>query len=233
MCSIILREIISLKGPDVRSYIAFFDLDRTITNAVSGNELALAAYRKGLMSYSDILYALWLLVGYKLSLTDPLKAINKMAGWVKGIEEKTLIELSAEISDKILIPAVYPEAVTEIKMHSENNAITTILSSSPVQVCRIMAVSLQINNIICSELEVVDGYLTGRSVRPLCFGQEKLNRLKEYCEINNTVPEDCWYYGDAMADYHALSIVGNPICVNPDRKLLRKAKEKGWKIYYW
>jgi HAD superfamily hydrolase (TIGR01490 family) len=217
----------------VNSYIAFFDLDRTITSAVSGNELALTAYRKGLMSYSDVLYALWLLTGYKLSLIDPERAIYKMAGRVKGIPEKTLEELSAEISQKILLPAVYPEAVEEIKMHSENNARTVILSSSPVQVCQIMAESLQIDDIVCSKLEAVGGQLTGRSLGSLCFGQEKVTRMRKYCEKNNITPDKCWYYGDAMADFPALSIVGHPVCVNPDRKLRKKAKERGWNICFW
>ena len=214
-------------------YIAFFDLDRTITKAVSGNVLALTAYRKGLMSNSDIMYALWLLFGYKLSLRDPQKIIYKMAGWVKGIPEKTLDDLSVEISHKILLPAVYPEALSEIRMHSDKNVRTVILSSSPYPVCREMSKSLGIDDIVCSDLEVIDGYLTGLSVRPLCFGEEKPNRLKEYCEINNTDPASCWYYGDSIADSPALSIVGHPVCVNPDKKLLKKARENNWKIYYW
>jgi HAD superfamily hydrolase (TIGR01490 family) len=229
----ILKALISLKEPDVNSYIAFFDLDRTITRAISGNVLTLSAYRKGLMSTSDILYALWLLACYKLSLRDPQKLIYIMAGWVKGIPVQTLDELSLEITQKYLLPAVYPGAVKEITMHSENRAKTVILSSSPVSVCREMAKSLAIDDIVCSELESVNGYLTGRSVKPLCFGGEKANRIREYCENNNTDPSVCWYYGDAMADFQALSIVGHPVCINPDRKLLRKAKERGWNICFW
>lgn len=217
----------------MNSYVAFFDLDRTITKAVSGNVLALTAYKKRLMSNSDMMYALWLLLGYKLSLRDPQKIIYKMAGWVKGISAKTLDDLSVEISHKILLPAVYPEARSEIRIHSDNNARTVILSSSPTPVCREMSKALGIDDIVCSELEVIDGYLTGHAVRPLCFGNEKVSRLREYCEINNTDPAICWYYGDSIADFPALSIVGHPVCINPDRKLLKQARIKGWKIYSW
>ncbi len=217
----------------MNSYIAFFDLDRTIIKAVSGNVLALSAYRKGLMSNSDMIYALWLLLGYKLSVKDPQKIIYEMAGWVKGIPEKIFNDHSVEISQSILLPSVYPEAISEIRMHSENKARTVILSSSPVPVCQEMAKSLGIDDIICSELEVIDGHLTGRSLRPLCYGQEKVTRMREYCEINNTTPDKCWYYGDSIADFPALSIVGYPVCINPDRKLLKKARINGWKIYSW
>jgi len=227
------EAITFLKGADLRSYIAFFDLDRTITKAVSGNALVLAAWQQGLLSTPGILHALWLHAAYKLSLRDPGELIYIMAGWVKGIPEKTLDDLSAEISGNVLKPGVYPQAIDEIKMHSGNNAKTVILSSTPASVCRIMAESLGFDDFISSELEVIDGRLTGRSVRPLCFGEEKAIRIREYCEKSNTDPGKCWYYGDAFADFPALSIVGHPVCVNPDRKLLRKAREQGWRIYYW
>jgi len=142
-------------------------------------------------------------------------------------------ELSADISHKVLIPSVYPQALEEIRMHSGKSARTVILSSTPSSVCRVMTESLGMDDFICSQLEVTEGLLTGRSVRPLCFGEEKAVRLREYCEKNNTDPGDCWYYGDSLADFAALSIVGNPVCVNPDGKLLKKARENNWKVYHW
>ena len=224
---------ISSKLPDVSSYIAFFDLDRTISRAVSGNELALSAYKEKLLPLSGIIHALWMLAGYKLSLRDPQQLIYIMTMWVKGIPEQTLNTLSAGIVNDKIIPGVYPKALDEIKRHSLNNAMTVILSSSPLSVCRLVAQSIGIDDVICSRLEVENGNLTGRSVGPLCFGNEKAVRLREYCENNNTDPQDCWYYGDAFADFPALSAVGHPVCVNPEKELLRKAREQRWKICYW
>lgn len=233
MCYTIREAAISLKFPDVTRYIAFFDLDRTITRAVSGNELALAAYKEKLLPLSGIIHALWMLAGYKLSLRDPQELIYIMTMWVKGIPEQTLNSLSAGIVNDKIIPGVYPQALDEIRIHSVNNARTVILSSSPLSVCSLVAQSIGIDDVICSRLEVENGNLTGRSVGPLCFGNEKAVKLREYCEKNNTDPAVCWYYGDALADFPALSIVGHPVCVNPERKLRKKAAEKGWKIYHW
>jgi phosphoserine phosphatase len=90
-----------------------------------------------------------------------------------------------------------------------------------------------INDVICSELEAENGILTGRPKGNLCFGNEKLIRLRKYCEIFNSAPSLAWYYGDAIIDAPALSIVGNPVCINPDKKLRRMAEEKKWRIYLW
>jgi len=45
--------------------------------------------------------------------------------------------------------------------------------------------------------------------------------------------EDAWYYGDSISDLPVLKTVGFPVCVNPDKKLIKAAKENSWKICYW
>ena len=108
-----------------------------------------------------------------------------------------------------------------------------ILSSALTTICRQMAENLNIDDIICSGLEVKNGYMTGRPLGHLCFGEEKAVRLKRYCEIFNFSLSEAWYYGDSISDLHALSVVGNPVCVNPDKKLKKAAKRRGWKIVLW
>lgn len=92
---------------------------------------------------------------------------------------------------------------------------------------------LGMDDIICSDLEVTNGYLTGKTIGHLCFGEEKKIRLIKYCEINNTNPSDAWYYGDSIADLPVLLSAGNPICINPDKKLKKEAHKRGWKVLAW
>ena len=228
-----METIFSKESNTGKTYIAFFDLDRTITKAISGSELARVAYRKGLMTRSALAYAFYLSLVYKLNLKDPLKIIDKMVTWVKGMSENTMFDLCFEVFRDVLLPSVYPEARSEIKSHKEKYAKVVILSSALTQICQEMAKNLRIDDIICSDLEVNNGYLTGHLNGRLCFGEEKMIRLKKYCEINNTKQSDAWYYGDSYSDLPVLSIVGNPVCVNPDRKLKKEALKRGWKILFW
>jgi len=215
------------------SYIAFFDLDRTLTRAISGKELMRAAIRKGLIATSDVAHAIYLLVVYKLNLKDPVKIMNDMIFWVKGMPEKTMTDLCSEVFHRVLLPSVYDEARSEIKFHKDKNAKVVILSSALIPLCNEIAKSLGLDDVVCSDLEVRDGYLTGCSVGQLCFGKEKMIRLSEYCEKNNKKTSDAWYYGDSISDLAALSSVGNAVCINPDRKLRKAAIERGWKILFW
>jgi HAD superfamily hydrolase (TIGR01490 family) len=228
-----MEDIFSKTKMSEFSYFVFFDIDRTITRAISGKALALAAYKRKLMSGSDLLKAVYVSLAYRLNLKDPVKIIDDMVGWVKGLPEKTLADLCSDVFREDLLPSINAEARDEIKRHKDKNAKLIILSSSLIPVCREVAGHLGMDDFICSCLETENGFLSGRSQGPICFGEEKAVRLLEYCKKNNTRLTDAWYYGDAFSDIHALSAVGNPVCVNPDRKLKKQATARNWKIVWW
>jgi len=159
--------------------------------------------------------------------------MSRMTLWVKGLPEEILNDLCVESARSEILPSVWPEAVSELTMHKRNNASTVILSSSIVPLCREIAENLGVDDIICTALESDGGYYTGRTDGQLCYGKEKAVRLLEYCKKNNSDPDNAWYYGDSFSDLPVLSIVGHPVCVNPERNLQKRATEKGWKILYW
>jgi HAD superfamily hydrolase (TIGR01490 family) len=227
-----MATIFTREDKEVR-YIAFFDLDRTITKAISGRALAREALRRGLLKSSDLAIALYFGMFYRLRLADPVIIMEKMTGWVKDISQETLTDLCKEVFRKVMLPSIHKEVFDELKMHRDNKALTVILSSSLVPMCKAVSEYLEMDDIICSELEVKDGILTGRPKGNLCYGNEKLIRLKAYCEKNNTGVANAWYYGDAIIDQPALSIVGHPVCINPDNKLKKVAEKNNWKVYNW
>jgi HAD superfamily hydrolase (TIGR01490 family) len=227
-------ETISLNDSiEPKNYIVFFDLDQTITKSISGKELAKGAFRKGLLTYRDLIKALFLSLLFRFNLKDQLKIIDEMVSWVKGIPEKTIIDLCIEVFNEVLLPSVYSTARSEIEFHRSKNAKVVILSSALTPICREMAKYLLMDDILCSDLEVKDGYMTGLPVGHLCFGKEKAVRLNEYCRINSYSPSDAWCYGDSDSDTDALEAVGHPVCVNPDRELKKTATKRGWKILNW
>lgn len=214
-------------------YIVFLDLDRTITGSISGRALAKAAFRKGMMTCRDLINAIYISLLYRLKLTDPDKLINRMVGWSNGIEEKAMNDLCSEVCLNILIPSVYREAIDEIKSHKSKNARVVILSSALTCICRRMSAWLKTDDIICSELEVLNGHLTGRPVGRLCFGEEKAVRLAAYCEKYKYPASSVWYYGDSISDLPALEAAGHPVCINPDRALRKIAAAREWEIFRW
>jgi HAD superfamily hydrolase (TIGR01490 family) len=222
------------EGKDnTKKYIVFFDLDRTLTAEISGKAIIEMAWKKGLISVYDLIKAFYLYLLFRLSLRDPLKVIADIIGWVKGKPEAELKKLCLHVFSEVLLPSVFREAITEINLHKENDTKVFILSSTLNYICSPMSESLGLDGYISSSLEAEEGYLTGQPAGRLCYGQEKLNRLRGYCTDNNINQSNIWYYSDSISDLPALITVGNPVCVNPDRELKKEAIKRGWKILYW
>lgn len=227
-------ETTSLKGKTGDfSYIAFIDLDRTLINANSGRLLVIHAFKKGLMGINGVIRALLLAFIYRFQLLDTDKIIAGMVSWLRGIPVSTLKDFSEEVFQKFIKQSISDEARNEIKLHKDKKALVIILSSALAPVCKAVAGHLELDDIICTEIEISDGKYTGYPVGKLCFGEEKTSRCKEYCIKNNTTPELSWYYGDSISDLPLLNYVGNPVCINPDKRLLKVALKNKWRVSYW
>jgi putative phosphoserine phosphatase/1-acylglycerol-3-phosphate O-acyltransferase len=214
-------------------YIAFFDLDGTLINGNSGKCLVRTGYKKGLISTKNFIHALYLSLLFRFQLRKPARIMDRMAAWLKGLSEDTVKKLSDEVFHSSIFPAIRPEIYAEINYHKERNASVVILSSAVQFICLPLARHLAMDDVICSELEVREGVFTGSFAGSLCYGNEKVNRLKDYCEQMNCSPGKAYYYADSISDFQALDSVGYPVCVNPDKKLAKAAAAKHWIIHEW
>ena len=154
------------------NYIAFFDLDQTLTRSISGKALAIAGFRKGLFTTRDLFKAVFLTLAYRFKLRNPSRIIDEMVSWVKGIPENKMDDLCSEVFRNVILPSVYKEAITEIEFHKAKNARVVILSSALKTICSEMAENLALDDFICSELEVRNG-VSDRLTRRAGFASEK------------------------------------------------------------
>jgi putative phosphoserine phosphatase/1-acylglycerol-3-phosphate O-acyltransferase len=213
-----------------KRYVAFFDLDKTLLSINSGSALVREAYKRKLMSTSDLLNAIYLSWLYKFNLRDTSLIVSGMGRWLKGVTVDEANVLSEHVVNKHLVNAIRPEIYSEIRFHKENNAEIVILSSAIIQICRPLGSYIGVDDIICTVMEVADGVFTGSAENKFCFEDEKRIRLMEYCKTRNYSLNEAFYYGDSISDLSALKVVGHPVCVQPDRKLSRISHENGWRI---
>lgn len=216
-----------------KKYIAFFDLDNTILSLNSGRVLTMEAFKSGLMSRPLLGLAFYYSLLYKFNLRNHLDLIAGMAKWLKGRTLDEINRLSERVVRLHLVNAIRPQVIPEIKFHRENNAEVVILSSVITEICNLLGSYLGTDNQIGTRMEVANGILTGLPHNKFCFEEEKMVRLKEYCTAKNFDLNEAYYYGDSYSDIHALEVVGNPVCVTPDRRLRRIATERKWPIYNW
>jgi HAD superfamily hydrolase (TIGR01490 family) len=213
--------------------IVFFDLDNTLLNGNSSKLLIRLAHKKQMIRFTVILKALWLSFLFKFNLKDTERIISAMVKWLEGVPVSVITALASEVFKERMSKLISRDAKSVVGIHKNHKARLVILSSALEPVCRPVADYFEIDDVLCTELEVKGEYYTGKPSGKLCFGGEKLVRLKQFCNLNQFKIDNAWYYGDSFSDLPVLEAVGHPVCVNPDKQLKKTAIKNGWKIYYW
>ena len=212
------------------SYVAFFDLDKTLIRTNSGVTMIREALREGMLPWGKLAGGLYLALLNRFGLKEQFYVVDELAKWLKGKSYQSIQALSGTIFSKSLVHALRPEMEAEIRLHKDRGAAVVILSSALAPVCSAVASHLRLDGVICSEFEIKEGLFTGRPVGKICYAAEKLRRMEAYCTAFQYKLPDAYYYADAISDYDALQATGHPVCVHPDRALRKIAKKNGWEI---
>lgn len=211
-------------------YVAFYDLDHTILVDNSATHLINEARRRGIMSERHFRHAVYLSILYKMGIGDSAKMIIRMLSWLKGLREDTISELCIEVFNELIVKKVRPEILETLEQHRSRKGAVVLLSSASEPICEPATRHLNLDDMICSQLETNDGVLTGKTVGRLVYGEEKKNRLLSYCSDHGHDPADAFYYGDSFTDHYVMATVGNPVAVDPDKRLCKIALANHWPI---
>ncbi len=217
----------------MKKYVALFDLDHTIFNVNSGRILIEHAHKKGLINTKKIILAYLFSSLYGFGLLKAEYIMIKLADWLQGIAEKEFTAFINEVFEKYLKNTIRLKAKKEIQLHKKNNAHLVILSAATSYICESAKDLLNFDDIICSKMEVIDGFFSGNPDGSYCYGNEKLNQVLDYFNKNNFDLNQAYYYADSYSDLNVLKAVGNPICITPDKKLKKYAQKNDWPVYNW
>jgi len=212
------------------SYIAFYDLDHTILADNSATHLIQEARKRGVMTPQRYRHAIWLSILYKLRIGNSAAMIVRMLTWLNGLEKEMIDGLCREVFRETIIHKIRPQILDSIARHRNQGGSVVLLSSASEPICIPVCEHLGMDDMICSSLESENGVLTGKLVGPLVYGQEKKKQLLAYCTSNGQDPLNAYYYGDSHTDQYVMEAVGHPVAVDPDRELLKIARDRQWSI---
>ncbi len=121
-----------------------------------------------------------------------------------------------------------------MERHRAQGDLLAIVTGATPYVARPLARRLRMEHVVTSELEVDDrGCFTGRPVDPLCIGEGKVVRTERLARALGFRVDEATFYSDSLTDLPLLERVKEPIVVNPDPRLRRIARRRGWKIERW
>lgn len=211
-------------------YTAFYDLDHTILEDNSATHLIQEARKRGVMTPKHYRHAIWLSILYKLRVGDSARMIVRMLTWLEGLKKDMIDQLCRDVFSETIVHKIRPLILESMEHHRKNGGTIVLLSSASEPICFPVSEYLGMDDVVCSRLESRNGILTGELVGNLVYGEEKKNRLLLYCKENGQDPEKAYYYGDSHTDRHVMEAVGNPVAVDPDKELLRIARDQQWPI---
>jgi HAD superfamily hydrolase (TIGR01490 family) len=211
---------------------AFFDLDKTIIAKSSTLAFSKPFFDQGLLNRRAVLkssYAqfIFLLSGADHDQMERIRAhmANMCTGWdvaqVKSIVNETLHE--------IVTPLVFAEAADLIAAHKLFGRDVVVVSASGEEIVAPIARALGATHAMATRMVVEDGKYTG-DVEFYCYGEGKVEAIRELAAREGYPLEHCYAYSDSITDLPMLDAVGHPSVVNPDRALRKEAAERGWPV---
>jgi HAD superfamily hydrolase (TIGR01490 family) len=219
-----------MQGSNHRKICAFFDLDKTLLSETTANLYSKYLYKKGDIKHWEIVKASYLYLKYRLNLLDIEIMMKRFASERKGRPESGMISFCETWFQSVVKGYIYPHAKELIENHKEKGHITAVLSGSIKYTCEPIVRFLGIDHCLSTQLEVDEGFFTGRVIEPICMGEGKIYWAKKFSEENGIDIEESYFYTDSANDIPMLRLVRNPIVVNPDPILMIEAKRRGWRI---
>jgi HAD superfamily hydrolase (TIGR01490 family) len=219
-------------GQHVVREAAFFDLDKTLLPGVALWPLAQEMYRRGVFTASDVARMLKDQLAFRLTGAENMKSAHRARDAslqaVEGRAQSEIIEMGRYVAQEELLPRLYPQAVELINRHKRAGREVYICSASPEDYLRVLAQELDMDGVVGTRAEVVDGVYTGRMLGDLCHGEEKARRVAELANERSIALNRSFAYSDSVNDLPMLRLVGFPVAMNPDNGLRQIARREGW-----
>ena len=150
---------------------------------------------------------------------------------IKGKTPFDLEELLSKFLSTVIEPIINIYALRLLHNHHHDNDIMLLASATNSVLVEPIARRLGFENIVATEVEIIDGVYTGKVYGQPALGQGKLTKVEEWAAQNNIKDfKDAIFYSDSINDLPLLSEVGVPIAVNPDDQLRNLSIKNNWEV---
>jgi HAD superfamily hydrolase (TIGR01490 family) len=212
---------------------AFFDLDQTLVACNTGRLFLRDLRRRGEISLAKAMRAIGWLAKYRLAIVDLPTITAHVADFLRGRAERDFAEQCQRLVEDEILPRLLPAGLRTLERHRREGHVVALLSSSPRHVVEPVARALALDAVGATEFQVSAGLLTGRLEGPACFGSGKVHWAERMGRDLEMDLDASWFYTDSYTDLPMLERVRHRVAVNPDPRLKRTARVRGWRVENW
>ena len=224
----VIAEILEL--PDGPQIGAFFDFDGTLISGYSAIAFIEEQITRGNLSVRELVELVGAMASFGIGNLGFSAMMIATSQFLRGVREDSYINFGEELFHTHIARQIYPESRALVQAHlAKGHTVAIISSATPYQVLP-AARDLEIENVMCTELEVEKGNFTGAVLQPTCFGPGKVTAAETLAEKFGVDLDRAFYYSDSDDDILLLERVGNPRPLNPNGRLLSIAERRGWPV---
>jgi HAD superfamily hydrolase (TIGR01490 family) len=123
-----------------------------------------------------------------------------------------------------------------VKRHQDQGDLCALVTATNSFVTGPICRELNIPHLIATIPAQVNGQFTGKPRGTPAYREGKVTRVEDWLESMGlwwSCFEQSWFYSDSLNDLPLLSLVSDPVAVDPDSTLRAHAEASGWPILEW
>ena len=215
-------------------HLALFDLDNTLLAGDSDYEWTQHLLSKGILDRET--FEARNKEFYEQYKAGKLNIVEFLDFQLQSLARNSRADLEAwhdEFMAERILPMLNQKSRDLVKQHQKNGDICALVTATNSFVTGPICRELRIDHLIATIAAQENGQFTGKPRGIPSFREGKITRVESWLESIGlwwSSFERSWFYSDSLNDLPLLSMVSDPVAVNPDDTLRAHAKAEGWMI---
>ena len=212
--------------------LVLLDLDNTLLSGDTDVEWLDFLIEHGVLPESEHQANLDMDRRYRAGQADALEYVRFYLRFYPRLEMATLVGLREKFVAGRIEPRMLP-AARELIRSQGNNALVAIITATNRFLTEPIAAAFGIDHLIATEPQIVNRRFTGDIVGAPCMREGKIEHLERWLAARQKQLKDfaeTWFYSDSINDLPLLSRVTHPVAVDPDARLEKIARDRGWRM---
>ena len=214
--------------------LALFDLDNTLLSGDSDYEWTLHLVSKGVLDRETFeTRNNEFFNQYKAGTLNIKEFLDFQLLSLAQNSRSDLEAWHTEFMDTRIRPMISSKARELVQRHQNNGDLCALVTATNSFVTGPISRELNIPHLIATIAAQENGQFTGQPRGTPAFREGKITRVQGWLESMGLWLghfERSWFYSDSLNDLPLLSLVSDPVAVNPDDTLRDHAENAGWTI---
>ncbi len=215
-------------------HLALFDLDNTLLAGDSDYEWTQHLLSKGILDRET--FEARNKEFYEQYKAGRLNIVEFLDFQLQSLARNSRADLEAwhdEFMAERILPILGQKSRDLVKRHQDQGDLCAVVTATNSFVTGPICRELGIDHLIATIAAQENGQFTGKPRGMPSFREGKITRVEGWLESIGlwwSSFERSWFYSDSLNDLPLLSMVSDPVAVNPDDTLRAHATNEGWKI---